>query len=91
MQTQSATPTLDAMQAWFKANDDRIMYLRGRWQDERDYEDFNDYKAEIVKLLAGTDFTFVSMTRGWVITVVYKPNGRTGTIKVNCGSVKFKA
>lgn len=30
---------------------DRIMYLHGRWQDERKYEDFSDYEKNLMTVI----------------------------------------
>ncbi len=37
-------------------------YLYDRWQDEKEYEDFNDYKVAMEKKLP-SDFKFVTMTQ----------------------------
>ena len=37
--------------------------LYGRWQDEREYEDFADYKRAMEKTLNGMGYTLVKMTK----------------------------
>jgi hypothetical protein len=36
-----------------EAHADRMLYLRDRWQDEREYEDWSDYEKAIKALLDG--------------------------------------
>ena len=37
--------------AFMDASADRMCYLYGRWQDEKEYEDFNDYIDAMRKML----------------------------------------
>lgn len=46
-----------------------LFYLEDRWQDEKEYEDFNGYIAAAKKLFDGTDYIFVKLTRGFKTTV----------------------
>lgn len=41
---------------------ERLAYLAGRWLDEREYEDFADYAAEMRKALP-KGYTFVRATK----------------------------
>lgn len=57
-------------------NDDKIhthlAYLRDRWADERDYEDWDDYKHSMITALANYPVTLLRATKrpfGMVITV----------------------
>ncbi len=36
----------------WEASGRRLEYLKGRWEDEKEYEDWKDYDIEIRKLLA---------------------------------------
>ena len=45
------------------ANHERLGYLRDRWQDEKEYEDFEAYAAEMKKLLPKAGLTFVGATK----------------------------
>lgn len=50
---------------------DELMYLRDRWSDEKEYEDFNDYKTRITefmqKLVPGV--SVLSITKSFDITL----------------------
>jgi hypothetical protein len=41
---------LVTIKAWFNKNKERFGYLADRWLDEREYEDFKTYEAELAKL-----------------------------------------
>ena len=42
---------------------DKITYLYCRWQDEKDYEDFDDYVKEARKSVEKANGNFVKMTK----------------------------
>jgi hypothetical protein len=50
-----------------------LSYLRDRWEDEREYEDFSDYKAKIKQTVALYEgFSLVKMTKAFTITLRYR-------------------
>jgi hypothetical protein len=49
--------------ALYAKSADRMAYLDARWLDERLYEDFAEYAAEMKKLLPDDRFTFVSASK----------------------------
>lgn len=53
-----------------KAKIDNIYYLKGRWDDEKEYEDFNEYKAIMEKHLKDSDWTFKSMTKTFKVKLI---------------------
>jgi hypothetical protein len=56
---QPATATVNTLQALLDSCAERLGYLRDRWQDEKEFEDFAAYIAEMKKLVPTNDFTFV--------------------------------
>ena len=66
---------------------DHLVYLWGRWQDEKEYEDFEDYKKSASKSLPkGMDF--VRMTkRPFAVTFAYK--GADRHMKLSVTSRKY--
>jgi hypothetical protein len=54
---------------------DRILYLKDRWQDEREYEDFAEYETAIINLFIDTPYEVASVTRGFAVNLVEKANG----------------
>ena len=58
---------------------DRLFSLRDRWQDEREYEDFDDYKDEVKQSVGIYEgFSFLKMTKGFTITLRYKKASTVG-------------
>lgn len=50
----------------------QFLYLRGRWQDEKDYEDFEGYKssvASLIKQLYGDSVKVKGMTKAFRMTL----------------------
>lgn len=51
---------------------DQICYLKGRWYDEREYEDFNDYITVMKETLKKEGYNLVKMTKTFAITLMGK-------------------
>ena len=64
--------------AFFQANADRMGYLWGRWQDEKEYEAFAEYSAEYKKLCdTKPELTFKKASKSPMgFTAHYAPIGR---------------
>jgi len=76
--------------AFFDKIAPRLDYLGGRWADEHEYEDFNDYKTEMEKLvkkhLPGATFVKASKRPlGFEMTFA----GATYRFKVTSASVSY--
>lgn len=54
----------------FDAIADRVYMLKDRWSDERQYEDFADYRANLIKFLAAIGIVVKSITKTFRITLV---------------------
>ena len=70
---------------------DRLAYLKSRWIDEREYEDFAEYVTAASKIFEGSKYAFVSMNKNFQIV---SRNVETGTrleLRVNFGSIKLSA
>lgn len=65
------------LQKFIDTKGDRLHYLRVRWQDERGYEDFAGYVAEMKKLIP-SEFKFEGATKS--------PFG----FKMGCGDYSFQ-
>lgn len=52
-----------------------IHYLMFRWEDEREYEDFNEYRAVMKKHLAKSIYEFISLDTSFNLVV---KNTKTG-------------
>ena len=47
----------------FNKLEDRLVYLYSRWQDEKEYEDFNEYIESAKESVTEAGGTFVSMKK----------------------------
>lgn len=56
---------------FFNKNVQYLANLKGRWQDEKDYEDFNDYIDAVKKVFAENGMNVISMTKTFNITFTY--------------------
>jgi hypothetical protein len=54
--------TLDDFEQIMLPAFERILYLKMRWNDEKEYEDFADYIGEMKKLIS-TGWVFVAATK----------------------------
>jgi hypothetical protein len=81
---------VDAVLDSVKSTVKHFDYLAGRWEDEREYEDFNDYTANFVKNFP--DFKIVkSSKRPFSFTIVHKdaPN-RNFVLKATAKSLTLQ-
>ena len=46
---------------------EQMDYLRHRWEDERDYEDFAVYRAAARKVVEANGFEFIAMTKAFAL------------------------
>lgn len=68
----------------FACNNDRLAYLKSRWMDEREYEDFADYEAEIRKVFTEGGYDFRKATKSFQI-LIYKDGA---ALQLRFGSTK---
>lgn len=81
MSAQTAQQLMD-----FAGKNERLLYLRGRWQDEREYEDFAEYEKIIKSIFADAGFEVKKITKSFNITLL--KDGIEFLLKVNMGSIK---
>jgi len=74
-----------AVSDWIKKNIDTLEYLYDRWQDEKKYEDFNEYIKTMQSKLHN-DFKFIKMTKQ-PFQINFKFNGKEYGIKVTANKV----
>ena len=60
---------------------DALFNLKGRWQDESEYEDFNDYIVVIKDIVNKQGYTFIKLTKTFVLTL-------TGKFATYCVKIK---
>jgi hypothetical protein len=70
------------MHKFLDGNAERLFGFRDRWEDEKAYEDFADYKAVVVKLLNKHGFTSVKLNKRFAITCC-DSNGIAYKLRVN--------
>lgn len=73
-----------------KEKTDKIYYLKDRWSEEKDYEDFNDYKPIIEKVFEDTDFEFIKITKAFKATLKHKTSNIKLAITFNWKGMKVK-
>lgn len=73
----------------FKAEEDAIVYLYGRWLDEREYEDFKEY-AEAMKKLLPEGYVFESASKRPFGMTVKLPSGFHVRLSVNSTQYSYK-
>lgn len=66
---------------------DTLFGLYDRWKDEKEYEDFNDYKKVISEKMTLLGALNVSLTKDFKIT--YTVGARQYTVKVGAHGIKF--
>lgn len=67
---------------------DSLMNLKYRWREESKYEDFNDYKALLVRMAQKYNITPTKITKAFSIHFEYKNVGEA-IIKVKSDSVEL--
>ena len=63
---------IDNLVKFIDVNDEimgKLFRLKYRWLDEREYEDFEDYKKEIKKIFENTIYVILKITKGFKITL----------------------
>lgn len=50
-------------------NVDHFAYLKARWQDEREYEDFSDYEKNVRKLADAAGLKLVKMAKSFKMVI----------------------
>jgi len=61
--------SIDRFCNFIKGDGRRLAVLRYRWEDERDYEDFADYKERAEQLVAHSGFHFKSWSKRGTLTL----------------------
>lgn len=91
---QTLTPTQQAFRDTasklmnFVCNNDRILYLKGRWLDEREYEDFAGYEKALKAAFEGSEFNLLKATKSFDLTV--QAGDFRYVVRVNTTCVKIK-
>ena len=67
---------------------DTLGYLRDRWQDEREYEDFSDYKKRVEEIFGEFGFTGITLSKGFVIKCKNCEGTSSWEIKIQARGVK---
>lgn len=49
---------------------DKLFYLKDRWSDERDYEDFAEYRDAIKAIFANTGYSVKAVSQSFKITII---------------------
>ena len=70
-------------------NTDKLFYLKHRWEDEKEYEDFSEYKSIISKTFLPITKD-IKITKGFQITLSLKDNFQI-IVKINQTHWKIKA
>jgi hypothetical protein len=63
MMSEMKVLTHTQLQKFFKKIENTLLYAHMRWQDEREYEDINDYAKAFIPAIEEADFTFLKMTK----------------------------
>lgn len=67
-----------------------IFYLKDRWSDEKEYEDFNEYKKVLKSYFKDTGFTVKKVSKAF--TVTFQRNNVETTVKFSAsGNIKGSA
>ncbi len=69
----------------FAAKNETLGYLKGRWLDEREYEDFAEYKKAIAKIFESVGYVVKNVTKGFAITL--EKNSVKCVLKYNATSL----
>ena len=48
---------------------DNLCYLKSRWHDESEYEDFNEYKETMQKIVEKEGYKFIKMSKTYALTL----------------------
>lgn len=67
---------------------EQLNYLKGRWLDEREYEDFNEYKKLITKIFIDADYEVHSIGASFMFKV--SKNGIKLEAKLTCSHIKIR-
>ena len=62
-----------------------IYNLKYRWRDEREYEDFEEYRKAIKNLFKDTAFLFVSLTKTFALRLKDNETGKVFEVKFYAG------
>ncbi len=73
-----------------KARTDRIYYLKSRWADEREYEDFAEYVEVMKTIWAETSFECLSLNKNFEAVLHDKIRGRNWKVKFNWNNISYK-
>jgi len=63
----------DAAAELVKKNLDQLSYLRGRWEDEQEYEDFNEYAKAIKGMFPGFEITNIKKSKFSFVIKMERP------------------
>jgi len=73
----------------FVSKNEKLFYLKHRWEDEKEYEDFSEYKSIISKIFLPITKD-IKITKGFQITLRLKENIQI-TVKINKTHWKINA
>ena len=87
MSKQTAQDLFDFLKA-STALVDKIYYLKFRWLDEREYEDFKDYKKGVEELFKNSAYEVVSVSKTFNIEL--KEFNSADILTMKCGVNGYK-
>jgi hypothetical protein len=67
----------------------RLHYFKCRWEDEKEYENFEEYKDAIIKLFNPYDIKQLKIKENFEIEIYL--NNMKFILKINKTSIKYKA
>jgi hypothetical protein len=68
---------------------DHLGYLYGRWQDEKEYEDWDNYKTAIVEAFSGFEITKIRKSP-FEFVIVMDPGMPNMRVRVNSREISWK-
>lgn len=80
---------IEELKTIINTHSDHFYNLRDRWQDEREYENFDDYVKVFGKVFEGSSWELVKLTRSFKATI--KSNKRQVTLKIKSRSISIVA
>lgn len=87
MATMNAIPATAPGLVFFRSVQSKLEYLYDRWQDEKEYEDFAEYKKVAQGYCTG-DVKFEKLTKS-PFALTFTSDGHTYTAKINSRQVSI--
>lgn len=77
-----------AMDSLFDKYINKLGYMRDRWQDEKEYEDFDEYKKVVKEIFEEFGFTKITLSKGFVVKCKNEESTREWQVKIQARGVK---